>query len=141
MRFRFCKIFVLSLAWFAAGLAVRGDTVIDSIQGIVGDSVITLQEILGTTLPREETIYQQAANQSESETRASILALRQDAFQSLIDRQVVLQEFKRLEKDKGAKIPDSYVDEQVQSIIRDKYGGDRVRFDKELEASGLTREQ
>jgi peptidyl-prolyl cis-trans isomerase SurA len=141
MRFRFCKAFVLAVAWCSAGLAVRGDTVLDSIQAIVGDSVITLQEILGTTLPREEAIYQQGATQSESETRASILALRQDAFQGLIDRQVVLQEFKRLEKDKGAKIPDSYVDEQVQSIIRDKYGGDRVRFDKELEASGLTREQ
>lgn len=141
MRFRFCKAFFLALAWFSAGLAVRGDTVIDSIQAIVGDSVITLQQILGTTLPREETIYQQAASQSERETQASILALRQDAFQSLIDRQVVLQEFKRLEKDKGAKIPDSWVDEQVQDVIRDKYGGDRVRFDKELEASGLTREQ
>ncbi len=141
MRFRFCKAFVFALAWFAAGAVVRGDTVIDSIQAIVGDSVISLQEILGTTLPREETIYQQAGNQSEAETHASIVALRQDAFQSLIDRQVVLQQFKRLEKDKGAKIPDSYIDDQVQSIIRDKYGGDRVRFDKELEASGLTREQ
>src|ERR1700722_10212897 len=141
MRFRFCKAFVLALAWFSAGLAVRGDTVIDSIQAIVGDSVITLQQILCTTLPREKTISQQPASQSERETQASILALRQDAFQSLIDRQVVLQEFKRLEKDKGAKIPDSWVDEQVQDVIRDKYGGDRVRFDKELEASGLTREQ
>ena len=141
MRFRFCRAFFLALAWCSAGLAVRGDTVLDDIHAIVGDAVITLQEILGTTLPREEAIYQQSANQSETEINASILALRQDAFQSLIDRQVVLQEFKRMEKDKGAKIPDSYVDEQVQNIIRDKYGGDRVRFDKELEASGLTREQ
>jgi parvulin-like peptidyl-prolyl isomerase len=132
----------LALAWlFSAGFAVRGDTIIDDIHAIVGDSVITLQQILDTTLPREEAIYQQSASQPESETRASILALRQDAFQALIDRQVVLQEFKRLEKEKSAKIPDSWVDEQIQNIIRDKYGGDRVRFDKELEASGLTREQ
>lgn len=142
MRFRFCKAFVLTLAWsFAAGFAVRGDTIIDDIHAIVGDSVITLQQILGATLPREEAIYQQSAGQSETETRATIQALRQDAFQALIDRQVVLQEFKRLEKEKSAKIPDSWVDDQVQNIIRDKYGGDRVRFDKELEASGMTREQ
>jgi peptidyl-prolyl cis-trans isomerase SurA len=141
MRFRFCKTFVVALAWFAAAFAVRGDTIIDSIQAIVGDSVITLQQILGATLPREEMIIQQSAGQPESETKSTILALRQDAFQAMIDRQVVLQEFKRLEKDKGAKIPDSWVDEQVQNIIRDRYGGDRVRFDKELEASGMTREQ
>jgi parvulin-like peptidyl-prolyl isomerase len=138
---RYCKAFFLAVAWLSAGLAVRGDTVVDSIRAIVGDSVITLQQILETTLPREEMIYQESANQSETETRARIIALQQDAFQSMIDRQVVLQEFKRLEKDKGAKIPDSYVDEQVQNVIRDKYGGDRVRFDKELEASGMTREQ
>ena len=48
---------------------------------------------------------------------------------------MILQEFKRLSKDKGAKIPESDVDEQVQNVIRDKYGGDRVRFDKELEAA------
>ena len=138
---RFCKTFALALALVFAGLAVRGDTVIDSIQAIVGDSIITLQEILGTTLPREEAIFQQSTGQSQRETESSIRALRQDAFQSLIDRQVVLQEFKRLEKEKGTKIPDSYVDEQVQNIIRDKFGGDRVRFDKELEASGLTREE
>ena len=138
---RFCKTSVLALALVFAGSAVRGDTVIDSIQAIVGDSIITLQEILGTTLPREQTILQQSVGQSERETESSIRALRQDAFQSLIDRQVVLQEFKRLEKEKGTKIPDSYVDEQVQNVIRDKFGGDRVRFDKELEASGLTREE
>jgi parvulin-like peptidyl-prolyl isomerase len=138
---KFCKASFIALAWFFAGLAARGDTVIDSIQAIVGDSVITLQQILETTRPREESIYRQSADQPDSETRATIVALRQDAFQSMIDRDVVLQEFKRLEKSKGAKIPDSYVDEQVQNVIRDKYGGDRVRFDKELEASGLTREQ
>lgn len=139
MRFR--KAIFLAVMWLAAGTAVRGDTVLDFIQAIVGDSVITHQAILVITRPREDTIIQQSADQTESETRSSIIALRQDAFQSLIDRQVVLQEFKRLEKEKGFKIPDSLVDEQVQSVIREKYGGDRVRFDKELEASGMTREE
>ena len=80
---RFCKACLLAAGWFSAGLAVRGDTVVDFIQAIVGDSVITYQRVLDTTLPREEMIYQQAANQPESETRSTILSLRQDAFQSL----------------------------------------------------------
>jgi parvulin-like peptidyl-prolyl isomerase len=139
MRFR--KAISLTAIWLSAGLAVRGDTVVDFIQAIVGDAVITHQQILIVTRPREDTIIEQSADQTQGETRSAIIALRQDAFQSLIDRQVVLQEFKRLAKDKGYKIPDSLVDEQVQNVIREKYGGDRVRFDKELEASGMTREE
>jgi hypothetical protein len=137
---KFCNVFFLAGVWLSAGLAVRAETA-DRIQAIVGDSVITLQQIVRATLPEEEGIYQQSANQAESETRSKIAALRQDTFNSLIDRQVVLQDFKRLEKEKSAKIPDSFVDEQVQATIRDRYGGDRVRFDKDLEAEGLTREQ
>jgi len=34
---KFCKASFIALAWFFAGLAARGDTVIDSIQAIVGD--------------------------------------------------------------------------------------------------------
>jgi parvulin-like peptidyl-prolyl isomerase len=140
-RMRFRKALLLTLAWAGAGPAVRGDVLVDFIQAIVGDAVISHQQILEVTRPREETIIQQSADQTQSETRSAIISLQQDAFQSLIDRQVVLQEFKRLEREKGYKIPDSLVDEQVQNIIREKYGGDRVRFDKELEASGMTREQ
>jgi hypothetical protein len=130
----------LAGAWLFAVLSVRGETV-DAIQAIVGDSVITLRQVLRATLPEEEGIYQQAATQTESATRAKIAALRQDTFNSMIDRQVVLQDFKRLEKEKTAKIPDDFVDQQVQATIRDRYGGDRVRFDKDLEAEGITREQ
>jgi parvulin-like peptidyl-prolyl isomerase len=131
----------LAVTCLSAGLAARGDTIIDSIQAIVGDSVITLQQILETTRPREDAIIQQSSDQTENEMKSTIISLRQEAFQSLINRQVVLQEFKRLAKDKGAKIPDSDVDAQIQGIIRDKYGGDRIRFDKELQALGITREQ
>ncbi len=138
---KFCNAVYLAAA-FSAVLAARGETV-DSIQAIVGDSVITLQQVLRETLPFEQEIYQQSALQPESETRAKIVALRQNEFNSQIDDRVILQDFKRLEKEKGAKIPDTFVDEQVQSIIRDdpRFGGDRVRFDKYLEAQGMTREQ
>jgi peptidyl-prolyl cis-trans isomerase SurA len=140
VRMKLCNSISLAALCFSAALAARGETV-DAIQAIVGDSVITLMQIERATLPIEEEISQQATLQTESETRSKIIALRQNAFNSFVDDHVILQEFKRLEKDKGAKIPDSYVDQQVQAIIRDKFGGDRVRFDKELEAEGKTHEQ
>lgn len=116
---------------------------VDAIRAIVGDSVITLQQVTERTRGQEESIYAVAGREPQNETERKIIELRQDEFKTLIDRQVVLQEFKRLAKEKGAKIPDAYVDEQVQRIIRTdpRYNGDRVLFDKHLESQGLTREE
>ena len=134
------KAIFLAAAWCCSLSAAQAATV-DAIRAIVGDSVITLQQVLERTRDREETIYAASATEPQSETDRRIVELRQDAFKALIDQQVVLQDFKRLAKEKGAKIPDAYVDEQIQRIIRDNYNGDRVLFDKHLEAVGLTREQ
>ena len=39
-------------------------------------------------------------------------------YQEMLRQKVVLQDYKRLEKEKGAKIPDNIVDDYVDKMIR-----------------------
>jgi parvulin-like peptidyl-prolyl isomerase len=60
--------------------------------------------------------------------------LRATALDSLIDRELVLAEFKRL----GAAIKSQWVDDDVNGIIRESYKGNRDAFVKELAGNGMT---
>jgi peptidyl-prolyl cis-trans isomerase SurA len=61
----------------------------------------------------------------------------EDQLEQLIDRQLVLDEF----KEKGYSFPESYVDDQVRERIRRQFGGDRVALTKTLRAENRTFEQ
>jgi parvulin-like peptidyl-prolyl isomerase len=63
--------------------------------------------------------------------------MRLSALKDLIDRQLILQEFRKMQE-KGANIPDYVVDDRVQSIIREEFGGDRSAFVRTLQAQGYT---
>ena len=129
---KFCVTILLAILWAPA---LRADT-IDYIRAIIGDSVITGQQISykisdllerrGEQSPASESVFQ---------------VLWNSTYQEMLRQKVVLAEYNRLEKEKGAKIPDNIVDDYVQKLIRQdpRFGGDRVRFDKWLQANGITR--
>ena len=129
---KFCLTILLAL--FSAS-ALRADT-IDYIRAIIGDSVITGQQISW----KIADLLERRGEQSPSSENA-FQVLWNGTYQEMVRQQVVLQDYKRLEKDKGAKIPDNIVDDYVQKTIREdpRFGGDRVRFDKWLQANGITR--
>jgi peptidyl-prolyl cis-trans isomerase SurA len=56
--------------------------------------------------------------------------------QELIDRQIVLDEFKQL----GAAIKPSIIDEEVKRQVRELFNGDEAKFREELKRSRLTME-
>ena len=59
------------------------------------------------------------------------------AIKDLIDRQLILQEFKKLQE-KGAAIPEYVIDDRIQAVIREEFGGDRAAFVRTLQAQGYT---
>jgi peptidyl-prolyl cis-trans isomerase SurA len=63
--------------------------------------------------------------------------MRLAALKDLVDRQLILQEFRKMQE-KGANIPDYVVDDRVQTIIREEFGGDRAAFVRTLQAQGYT---
>lgn len=52
-------------------------------------------------------------------------------LQELIDRQLIMAEFKKMEV-RGANLPDSVVDEEIDRQIKTLYNGDSEKFRKEL---------
>src|SRR5581483_1563928 len=56
------------------------------------------------------------------------------ALQDLIDRQLILQAFKK----ENFQIPDHFIEDRVHDIIRTDFGGDRNTFIKTLEAQNYT---
>ncbi|MBV9273514.1 MAG: peptidylprolyl isomerase [Verrucomicrobia bacterium] len=105
--------------------------VIDGIAAVVNGDVITFSQVQEVAGPEEQSLRQQYTGQElidkVKETRLAVL-------NDLINRQLILQEFKK----KDYHLPDYVVEEQVQDIIKDDFGGDRQAFIRTLSAQGYS---
>jgi len=117
----------------AASIAApsRGAESVNGIAAIVNDKVITYSEVRDVCEPRERLLR---AQYSGEELVKKITELRKAALQDLIDRQLIIQAF---EKEKLA-IPGHFIDESVDRVIKENFGGDRHAFIKTMEAQKYT---
>lgn len=127
-------VFSTLLLTLAAGAFAQKAEVIDGVAAIVNNDVITISQLRDLAGARERTIRETYRGQ---EMQDKIKEMRLSALKDLIDRQLILQEFKKLQE-KGANIPDYVVDDRVQTIIREEFGGDRSAFVRTLQAQGYT---
>ncbi len=133
------RLILLSLVAFATvGLGGRAFAqkaeVVDGIAAIVNKDVITISQVRELVGAREKSLSQVY---SGPELAAKIKEMRLSALNDLIDRQLILQEFRAMES-KGANIPEYVLDDRVQTIIREEFGGDRSAFVRTLQAQGYT---
>ena len=105
--------------------------VIDGIAAIVNGEAITYSEVRAVSSPREKLLRSQYAG---DELVNKIKETRQAALQDLIDRQLIIQAFKK----ESYQVPDHYVEERLHEIIQESFGGDRNTFIKTLEAQNYT---
>src|SRR5260370_7214958 len=103
--------------------------VIDGIGAVVNGDVITFSQVQEVAAQEEQALKQQFTGQELidkiKETRLAVL-------NDLINRQLILQEFKK----KEYQLPDYVVEEQVQEIIKDAFGGDPQTFLRTFQAHG-----
>jgi parvulin-like peptidyl-prolyl isomerase len=113
---------------------------VDGVAAVVNNEVITFSQVRELTAARERSLYAAArergagASMGNEELVSRVKEARLGALKDLIDRQLILQEFKK----QGYKLPDRVIDERIQTIIREEFGGDRTTFIKTLEAQGYT---
>ncbi len=105
--------------------------VVDGVAALVNKDVITFSQVRELVAPRERSLRAQFNGQ---ELADKIRDARRGALQELIDRQLIIQEFKK----KEFQIPQRFVDERVDTIIREEFGGDRQAFIRTLQAQGYT---
>ncbi|HQC42953.1 MAG TPA: peptidyl-prolyl cis-trans isomerase [Verrucomicrobiota bacterium] len=104
----------------------------DAIAVIVHTNVIAARDIDNRIMPAVQMLYTQYAdNPDELNKRA--MQLRREAIESLVEEELILQEF----ADSKLVLPENYVEEEVARRIRKSYG-DRLSLIKTLKARGLT---
>ncbi len=109
----------------------RGPEVIDGVAAVVNNDVITYSQVREVSLPKERLLMSQYRGE---ELMAKIKEARQAAVQDLINRQLVIQAFTK----ESFQVPDHFVDQRVQEIIRENFGGDRAAFIRTLRAQDYT---
>jgi peptidyl-prolyl cis-trans isomerase SurA len=105
--------------------------IVDGIAAIVNGEVVTYSQVRDLSGPREKLLRSQF---KDDELIGKIKEARQAALKDLIDRQLILQSFKK----ENFQIPDHFVEEKMHDIIREDFGGDRNTFVKTLQAQNYT---
>ncbi|MCP4848667.1 MAG: hypothetical protein GY899_12050 [Verrucomicrobiaceae bacterium] len=105
----------------------------NSLAAVVNGNVITRSEVQEAIKHTEKMIM---LTVSEEDKRDKQLAtLKKNALNSLIERELILAEFTKI----GGKIKAELVTQDVNKIINsERFGGDRDKFLKELNQTGMT---
>jgi hypothetical protein len=105
--------------------------VIDGIAAVVNGEIITHSQVRSITQPRERLLRQQVRG---PELEKQIKEVREAALKDLIDRQLIVQAF----KEEKLALPDYFVEQRMNEIIRENFGGDRNTFIKALQAQNFS---
>jgi peptidyl-prolyl cis-trans isomerase SurA len=111
---------------------------VDGINAIVHDSIITIEQVRFLMYPVLDRLHSEYGGNPQ-ELRKRIDVAENENLEQLIEKELILREF--VVAGFTNALPDSAVDEELQSYIRSNYGGDRVRFIKTLQAEGKTLER
>jgi parvulin-like peptidyl-prolyl isomerase len=127
------SLFAACLATFA--ITASAQEVLDGIAAVVGvegkTEVITFSQVRELIGPVELAARRELRGE---ELNNKIKEIRLRAINDLIDRQIIILEFKK----NKFSIPPHYVEDRVQTIIRSEFGGDRSAFVRTLQAQGFT---
>jgi peptidyl-prolyl cis-trans isomerase SurA len=119
---------------FIGALPARSQAVeVNGIAAKVNGSVITKNEVAFMLSP----IFAQLATQFPRrgpEFEKQFAEAREKILQELIDRRIILDEFKQL----GANIRPHLIDEEVKRQMRELYNGNETLFREELKKSRMT---
>jgi peptidyl-prolyl cis-trans isomerase SurA len=120
-----------SFAFVIALPTIKAQEVLDGIAAVVNDDVITFSQVRELIGPIEKAAREQLKGE---ELVAKIKEIRLKAINDLIDRQLILQEFRK----NKFNIPDHYIEERIGTVVREEFGGDRAAFVRTLQAQGYT---
>ncbi len=105
----------------------------NSLAAVVNGNVITRSEVQEAIKHTEQMIMLTVSE--EDKRKKQLATLKEDALNSLIERELILTEFKKI----GGKIREELITQDVNKIINsERFGGDRDKFLKELVKTGMT---
>jgi peptidyl-prolyl cis-trans isomerase SurA len=124
-------ITILASPLSRGALAEEEPRIIDGIAAIVNGDIITYSQVRGLAAPRERLLRTQYHG---DELEKQIQEARKLALKDLIDRQLIVQSFHK----EKFELPEHFVDQRIDDIIREDFGGDRNTFIKTLQAQNYS---
>lgn len=118
---------VTALSGFAAENAHNG------IAAVVNGKVITKSEVADAVAAQRQMIAMKFRDNPQQGMK-EMAGLDATALDSLIERELILEEFAKV----GGTIKPQYVDDDLNTLIREQFKGDRSAFVTELARSGMT---
>jgi peptidyl-prolyl cis-trans isomerase SurA len=105
----------------------------NGIVAVAEEKIITVADVMREVAPLLPSIQREARNEREYNDRVE--QLYDDAIQDLIDRVLIIKEFR---KDEKRHIPISYVDNAIADELAERFEGDRSKFLAYLRSQGKT---
>jgi len=136
------------IAWAVIGSPpqVRAEPeLVNGIQAVVHDSVITFAEVEAMTLDAKEQLYRKHRTQPEVLVR-KVTDARNESLDQLFERQLILHDFKvTFSQPERQAIIDKEINKEVDleldAEIRARTGGNRLSYIQTLQAEGITLER
>jgi peptidyl-prolyl cis-trans isomerase SurA len=125
------SVCVVNLSPICCAAFAADAEIVDGVAAVVNGDVITYSQVRALVGPREKLLRSQYTG---DELGNQIKQVRQAALKDLIDRQLIIQAFKK----DNYQVPDHYVEQRLHEIIDESFGGDRNTFIKTLEAQNYT---
>ena len=118
---------------------------VNGVQAVVHDSVVTFSDVEIMTMPAEKVLYDRYRAQRELFLKKRSDA-RNDSLEQLIERQLILRDFKTTfgQPERQVIIDkeiNKEVDQELDAEIRTRTGGNRMTFMQTLQAEGFTLER
>ena len=108
----------------------------NGIKAVVHDSIVTKGEVERYTAPAEEVLRRQYYRTQPRIYEQKLIEALNENLESLLERQLILRDFKA----GGYNLPETIIDDAVQEEIRERYGG-REKLTRTLQAQGKTYEK
>ncbi len=105
----------------------------NGIVAVAEDKIITVADVMREVSPMLPGLQQQVRNDKEYQEKVE--QLYDGAIQDLVDRVLIIKEFR---KDEKRHIPVSYVDNAIADELAERFEGDRSKFLAYLRSQGKT---
>ncbi len=128
------KLPLILAAALGCSRAAPAAEMVNGIAALVGGSVITYEQVQRVIARPVEVFRAQYANQPEV-FRTRVLEAQREGTERLVERRLILQEFEDLK----VNIPDSIIEDNVQSEIKQRFGN-RTILTQTLQEQGMTSE-
>ena len=112
-------------------LHAQQERMVDGIAAVVNSNVITFGQVRELLMFRQRSMNQ---GQMTEEMKEKMKESQDAAVNDLVERQLIIDAFKT----EGFQIPEYVVDDRINSLIREEFGGDRTSFVRTLKAQGFS---